>query len=90
MIIKRGHHQQSPKDFKIFYLGCNIEGNDTSNPEFLGFSRIMKNTSIRRKNSKKFNDNGLNFLNAIRQFKSADEMKRKMVNHGSTPVKGGM
>jgi hypothetical protein len=88
LIIKRGQQQQPLRDFKIFYLGCNLEGNDTSNQEFLGFSRLMKNTCIRRKNSKKLNDNGLNFLNAIRQFKSADEMKRKMVNLGSTPIKG--
>jgi hypothetical protein len=27
-------------------------------------------------------------LNAIRQFKNADEMKRKMINNGSTPSKG--
>lgn len=88
LIIKRGHHQQPLKDFKIFYLGCNIEGNYPSNPEFLRFARIMKFTSLRRKDTKKLNDNGLNFmLNAIRQFKNADEMKRKMVNNG-TPVKG--
>jgi len=88
LIIKRGHHHHSLKDFKIFYLGCNIEGNDPSNQEFLRFSRIMKFKSLRRKEDKKLNDNGLNFmLNAIRQFKNADEMKRKMVNNG-TPVKG--
>ena len=59
------------------------------NPEFHRFARIMKFTSLRRKDTKKLNDNGLNFmLNAIRQFKNADEMKRKMVNNnGSIPVK---
>ena len=89
LIIKRGHHHQPLKDFKIFYLGCNIEANDPSNPEFIGFSRIMKNTSLRRKDSKKLNDNNFNFmLNAIRQFKNADEMKRKMINNGGTPSKG--
>ena len=88
LIIKRAHKHQPIIDFKIFYLECNIDSNDPLHPEFLGFSRIMKNTSVRRKSSKKQNKMGLNFmLNAIRQFKNADEMKRKMIKHSSQPIK---
>jgi hypothetical protein len=79
------------RDFQISYLGCDsISNNDVSHPEFLRLSRLMKNLGLRRKSSKKFLKSAqvnASILNAIKQFKSADEMKRKKGNDINSPLK---
>ncbi len=64
---------------------------DLDNPEYLKVVKTLKNLKLKRKNSnKKIADVHVNvsILNAIKQFKSADEMKRRKANE-STPVKSG-
>jgi hypothetical protein len=65
---------------------------DLENPEYLRVVKTLKNIKMKRKNSnKKITDAHVNvsILNAIKQFKSADEMKRRKGGNEGTPIKSG-